>query len=137
MSRTLCILVWTVVTYYTSLNMEQFGFGNLTQVIGLVIGTSLSAFILTAFFAKEREILKLGLLASCTCLVLAAMQDPQDYFTFYYNVDKSITLHNCLILTIFGTVGAIRCIREYEKSLRLREKAQSLLQLAKGLFAEG
>lgn len=137
MSRTLCILVWTIVTYYTSLNMEQFGFGNLTQVVGLIIGTSLSAFILTAFFAKEREILKLGLLASCVCLSLAAMQEPNAYFNFYYNIDKYIVLHKCLVLTVLGTIGAIRCIREYEKSLRLREKAQSLLQLAKGLFAEG
>jgi len=136
MNRTLSLIVWTVTAYYTSLNMEQFGFGDLTQIVGLVIGTALAAFFITAFVAKERELLKLGMLFSFTCLALAGLQDSHSYFNFYYDVDKYILINKSLALILIGTAGAIRCIHLYEVSLKLKEQAQSLLQIFRGLFAE-
>jgi len=136
MNRTLCILVWTIVTYYTSLNMEQFGFGNLTQVIGLFVGSALSACVIAAFVATEREILKFGMLASVISVAVAAMQEPTTYFTFYYNIDKSVPVHTCLALLVVGTVGAIRCARLYCESLKLEIKVPSAMQVMRNLFAD-
>lgn len=136
MNRTLLILVWTIITYYTSLNMECLGLGAMTQLAGLIIGTSLSAFCITMFVAKERELLKLGIAASLVCLVLAGMQEPADYFRFYYNLESSLLIHKSLALLLLGTIGAIRCIRLYEQSVRLKERAESLLQIFRGMFAE-
>lgn len=136
MNRTLCILIWTVVTYYTSLNMEQLELGAMTQVYGLVVGTLLAAFAVAAFVAKERELVKLGLFASLGLLVVAGLDASQGYLNFYYNVDKYVVIHKSLLLLLVGTVGAIRCILQYEQSLRLQEKAQSLKEMFKEILAE-
>lgn len=119
MNRTLCILIWTIITYYTSLNMAVFKLGNFSQVVGLVLGTSLSAFFIATFVAKERELLRIGLLTSAICIYLGAMSDPNAYFNFYYNIDKTVQLHQSLCYLLLGTVGACRCLRAYNLGKQL------------------
>ncbi len=136
MNRTLCILAWTIITYYTSLNLEFLNLGNLSQVIGLVICTSLSVIFITSFLASEREILYLGLFNSCVALYMGAMSNPNLYFTFYYNLDKSMLVHQSLFFIVLGTVGASRCLYLIEKSLHLREKTDNIFKVIRSLFEE-
>lgn len=133
MNRTLCILAWTIITYYTSFNLEFLNLGNLSQVIGLIIGTSLTAIFITTFIATEREILYLGLFNSCIALYIGAMSDPTLYFNFHYNIDKTMLVHQSLFFIVIGTVGASRCLYLIEKSLHLREKTDNIFKIFRDL----
>lgn len=136
MNRTLCILVWTIITYLTSLNMSSYALGNYTQVVGLILGTSLSAFFIAAFVATEREILKLGFFASAVCLALGGMCDPETYLHFYYNPEKYLPVHACLALITIGTVGCIRSLYLYNKAVKLNQKIESVITIVRRLFEE-
>ena len=136
MNRTLCILAWTIITYYTSFNMEFLNLGNLSQVFGLIIGTSLSVIFIATFIATEREVLKLGAFSSYICLYMGAMSDPNLYFTFFYNIDKSILLHQSVTLIFLGTLGAVRCLYLINKSMQLHLKADNVIQVVRTLFEE-
>lgn len=136
MNRTLCILVWTVITYLTSLNMSSYGLGNYTQVVGLVLGTSLSAFFIAAFVATEREILKLGLLASAVCLGLGGMCDPEAYLHFYYNPEKYLLVHESLAFITVGTAGCMRSLYLYNQAVKLNRKIESVFTILRRLFEE-
>lgn len=120
MNRTLCILIWTIITYYTSLNLTAFKLGNFTQVIGLILGSCLTAFFIATFVAKERELLRIGMLTAAICLYLGAVGDPNTYFMFYYNIDKYLLIHQSLCYLLLGTVGACRCILLYGKGYQLK-----------------
>lgn len=136
MNRTLCILVWTIITYLMSLNMSSYALGNYTQVVGLILGTSLSAFFIAAFVATEREILKLGFFASAVCLALGGMCDPETYLHFYYNPEKYLPVHACLALITIGTVGCIRSLYLYNKAVKLNQKIESVITIVRRLFEE-
>lgn len=136
MNRTLCILVWVIVTYLTSLNLDAFNLGNFTQLIGLIMGTSLSAIFISVFVATERELLKLGMLAAAVCLYLGALSNPANYFHLYYNVDKYILLHQNLTFIILGTLGAIRCLSLYFKAVKENLPIHSPVEIIKNLFIE-
>lgn len=134
MNRTLCILVWTVITYYTSLNMVAFNFGDYTQVIGLVFGTSLSAFVITAFVATEKEVLKLGFVASVAALAIGAKCDPNSYFHFFYNPESFILIHKALLFIALGTAGCVRTIYLYNKAVRQSRYHDSLYNVLEKFF---
>lgn len=136
MNRTLCILVWTIITYLTSLNMSSYDLGNYTQVVGLILGTSLSAFFIAAFVATEREILKLGLFASAVCLALGGICDPEAYFHFYYNPEKYLLIHQCLAFITIGTVGCMRSLYLYNEAVKLNRKIESVFTIVRRLFEE-
>ena len=136
MNRTLCILVWTIITYYTSLNMASLGFGNYAQVVGLIIGTSLSAFFISAFVATEREVLKLGVFASVVCLALGGLCDPETYLHFYYKPDQYLLIHECLMFITIGTVGCMRSLYLYNKAVKLDQKIESAFTVFRRLFEE-
>lgn len=136
MNRTLCILVWVVITYLTSLNLEAFNLGNFTQLIGLIMGTSLSAIFISTFVTTERELLKLGVLASAVCLYLGALSNPANYFHLYYNVDKYILLQQNLSFITLGTLGAIRSLYLYMQARKENKAETSPIQIVKNLFVE-
>ena len=136
MNRTLCILVWTIITYYTSLNMSSFGLGNYTQVVGLIIGTSLAAIFITTFIAKERELLKLGVAASCASLALGGLCDPETYLHFYYNPDQYMLIHESLLFITLGTLGGMRSLYLYNEAVKLNQKVESVYAIVRRLFAD-